>query len=114
LGYNYYLNRSTVFPTPPRHTLSLNAYANEPGRWYGYLYASYELKQGDFYTSGNVNVQVSPLWRVDWRGLYQDYAYWNFFDTELALEREIMGREVRLVWSKARRKFFVELGEISF
>lgn len=114
VGYNYYLNRSTVFQTPPRHTLSVNAYANEPGRWYGYLYSSYELKQGDFYTSGTVNVQVSPLWRVDVRALYQDYAFWNFFDTELALEREVLGREVRLVWSKARRKFFVELGEISF
>jgi hypothetical protein len=114
LGYSYYRRHSSVLKAPLRQTLSLNAYASKPGRWSGYVYTSYDLDNQGLFASGSGQWQLDPVWRAELQGFYQDYPFGNFVDAEVSVGREVAGRQVRLVWSKSRHRFYLEWGEMGF
>jgi len=113
LAYTLDQRRSTQYSFPMRQTLSLNVFTTHQ-RWSGYLFTSYDLDGHNVSLFGNARIYLTPQWGLNLQGVYQDYAFGDFFDAQIALERIIAGRTVRLGWWKARHKFYLELGEMYF
>jgi hypothetical protein len=114
VSYSYYRHHSSLLDLPVRQTVGLNAYASKPDRWNGYLYASYDLDHRGFFGSGSAQWVIKNDWRADVQAFYQDYQFGNFVDAEIAVGRKIAGQEVRLVWSQARHRLYLEFGEMGF
>lgn len=114
LGYTWDDQTGSRSLFPRREGLNLTFSGMAGQRWYGYLYASQDLRGNGALASGSLSLWVHPLWRIGVRGMYQDYRFGTFSDYEFSLGRRLGGREVQLVWSSARHRFMVELGMTYF
>ena len=112
LGYTFTLDPAIV-GNYGRHRLSLN-YMSFTNKWRTSLAGVYTLDQPMASVYGSVGYQFIPMWALNVRGMYQEFASFGFGDIEIDLARQIGNQEVALTWSRSDHKIRVEFSPSSF